>query len=45
MDFDYTQTTSKSFETAVKRVEEEIARAGMRVLHIHDVQNIINNSK
>ncbi|MBI5413899.1 DUF302 domain-containing protein [Candidatus Peregrinibacteria bacterium] len=38
MNFDYTQTTSKSFDEAVKSVEEEIAKAGMRVLHIHDLQ-------
>ena len=41
MDFDYTQTTSKSFDLAVKGVEEEIAKAGMRVLHIHDVQKTL----
>ena len=38
MDFDYTQTTLKDFGSAVKSVEDEIAKAGMRVLHIHDVQ-------
>lgn len=38
MDFDYTKTTAKNFNSAVKSVEEEIAKAGMRVLHIHDVQ-------
>ncbi|MFA6992954.1 MAG: DUF302 domain-containing protein [Candidatus Gracilibacteria bacterium] len=41
MDFDYTQTTSKNFDLAVKSVEEEIAKASMRVLHIHDVQKSI----
>lgn len=41
MDFDYTQITSKSFDSAVKNVEEEIAKAGMRVLHIHDVQKTL----
>lgn len=41
MDFDYTQTTSKSFDSAVKNVEEEIAKAGMRVLHIHDVKKTL----
>ena len=41
MDFDYTQTTVKSFHLAVKSVEEEIAKAGMRVLHIHDVQKTL----
>lgn len=38
MDFDYTKTTAKNFDSAVKSVEEEIVKAGMRVLHIHDVQ-------
>jgi len=41
MDFDYTQTTLKSFDLAVKSVEDEIAKAGMRVLHIHDVQKTL----
>lgn len=41
MDFDYTQKTSKSFDSAVKNVEEEIAKAGMRVLHIHNVQQTL----
>src|SRR3989338_2247848 len=42
MNFDYTQTTSKSFDSAVKNVEEEITKAGMRVLYIHDVQKSLN---
>lgn len=37
MDFDYTITTGKSFVEAVSAVEEETAKAGFRVLHIHDV--------
>lgn len=41
MNFDYTQTTSKNFDLAVKSVEEEITKAGMRVLHIHDVQKTL----
>ncbi|MDO8489832.1 MAG: DUF302 domain-containing protein [bacterium] len=41
MDFDYTQVSSKSFDLAVKSVEEEIANAGMRVLYIHDVQKTL----
>jgi len=41
MDFDYTQTTSKNFDLAVKSVEDEIAKAGMMVLHIHDVQKTL----
>ncbi|MBI2635729.1 DUF302 domain-containing protein [Candidatus Peregrinibacteria bacterium] len=38
MDFDYTVTTSKDFDTAFASVQEEITKAGMRVLHVHDVQ-------
>ena len=41
MEFDYTVTTIKSFGLAVKSVEEKIAKAGMQVLHIHDVQKIL----
>lgn len=41
MEFDYTTTTEKRFEDAVKAVQEEIAKAGMRVLHIHDVQQTL----
>ena len=37
MDFDYTVTTEKSFEEAVKAVEQETKDAGFRVLYIHDV--------
>jgi len=38
MEFDYTTTTTKSFDEAVDSVQEEIAKAGMRVLYVHDVQ-------
>ena len=41
MNFDYTVTTNKAFDTAVKSVEEEIVKAGMRVLYIHDVQQTL----
>ena len=37
MDFDYTVTTKKSFDEAVRSVEEETKKAGFRVLYIHDV--------
>ena len=37
MNFDYTVTTEKSFDEAVKAVEQETKNAGFRVLHIHDV--------
>ncbi len=38
MIFDHTVTTTKDFASALASVQEEIAKAGMRVLHIHDVQ-------
>ena len=41
MDFDYTIITSKKFNEAVNAVQREIAQAGMRVLHIHDVQKTL----
>lgn len=37
MDFDYSVTTEKSFNKAVKAVEQETKTAGFRVLYIHDV--------
>ncbi|PIR40839.1 MAG: hypothetical protein COV32_00865 [Candidatus Yonathbacteria bacterium CG10_big_fil_rev_8_21_14_0_10_43_136] len=37
MEFDYTTATQKSFDEAVSDVQEEIAKAGMRVLYVHDV--------
>ena len=41
MEFDYTKTTSKIFDEAVQSVQAEIAKAGLRVLYIHDVQNTL----
>ncbi len=38
MEFDYTTTTTKTFNEAILSVQDEIAKAGMRVLYIHDVQ-------
>ena len=38
MEFDYTVTTTKDFDTAADAVVKEIGNAGMRVLYIHDVQ-------
>lgn len=35
--FDYTVETQKDFDAAVKAVQEEIAKAGFRVLYAHDV--------
>src|SRR3989344_6505748 len=41
MKFDYTTTTQKTFDMAVQNVQEEIAKAGMRVLYVHDVQKTL----
>ncbi|MBI4088356.1 DUF302 domain-containing protein [Candidatus Kaiserbacteria bacterium] len=38
MEFDYTVSTQKDFAHAVSTVEKEIAKAGFRVLYVHDVQ-------
>lgn len=38
MQFDYTTTTSKTFDEAVDSVQDQITKAGMRVLYVHDVQ-------
>lgn len=38
MEFDYTTSTSKTFDEAVQSVQDEIVKAGMRVLHVHDMQ-------
>ena len=40
-DFIYTQETSKTFDEAVQSVQDEIAKAGMRVLYVHDVQKTL----
>mgnify|MGYP005841088063 CR=1 FL=1 len=36
--FEQTVTTSKPFDEAVDAVTDEVAKAGFRVQHIHDVQ-------
>ena len=41
MEFDYTITTTKTFDTAVASVQKEIAKADMRVLYVHDVQKTL----
>ena len=41
MGFDYTTTTTKTFDTAVQSAQDEIAKAGMRVLYVHDVQKTL----
>lgn len=38
MQFDYTTATVKTFDEAVDNVQDQIAKAGMRVLYVHDVQ-------
>ncbi|OGI82298.1 hypothetical protein A3I95_02785 [Candidatus Nomurabacteria bacterium RIFCSPLOWO2_02_FULL_44_12] len=42
MEFDYTIITLKSFDEVVQNVQDEIAKAGMRVLYIHDVQKTLS---
>ncbi|MFA4975221.1 MAG: DUF302 domain-containing protein [Candidatus Paceibacterota bacterium] len=42
MEFDYTITTTKTFDEAVKKTQEEIDKAGMRVLYVHDVQKTLS---
>ena len=41
MEFDYTVTTKKDFNSAVSAVEEETAKTGFRILYIHDVQKTL----
>ena len=41
MEFDYTITTTKTFDEAVQDAQNEIAKAGMRVLYVHDVQKTL----
>lgn len=39
MEFNYTIITNKNFDEAVNTVQEEIIKAGMRVLYVHNVQS------
>ncbi|MDP2684348.1 MAG: DUF302 domain-containing protein [bacterium] len=41
MEFDYTIITKNNFDSAVDSVQNEIVKAGMRVLHVHDVQKTL----
>jgi len=41
MEFDYTITTTKTSDEAEQSVQDEVAKAGMRVLYIHDVQKTL----
>ncbi|MDO8569429.1 MAG: DUF302 domain-containing protein [bacterium] len=42
MEFDYTIITAKTFDETVQSVQDEIAKASMRVLYVHDVQKTLN---
>ncbi|OGI76393.1 hypothetical protein A3C57_01300 [Candidatus Nomurabacteria bacterium RIFCSPHIGHO2_02_FULL_33_12] len=42
MEFDYTVNTRKTFDEAVQSVQEEIVKALMRVLYVHDVQQTLS---
>lgn len=42
MEFDYTINTTKPFAEALLSIEEEISKAGMRVLYVHDVQKTLD---
>ena len=41
MKFDYTVTTEKDFDSVVLAVQEETAKAGFRVLYVHDVKQTL----
>ncbi|MDP2789146.1 MAG: DUF302 domain-containing protein [bacterium] len=41
MEFDYTITTEKDFDSTVLTVQEETAKAGFRVLYVHDVKQTL----
>ena len=41
MELDYTTTTTKPFDATVQNVQDEIVKAGMRVLYVHDVQKTL----
>ena len=41
MDFDYTITTTKDFDSAVASVQVKITEAGLKVLYVHDVQKTL----
>jgi len=45
MEFAYTTTTTKTFEDAVSNVQNEVAKAGMRVLINKIVTSLIDNPK
>jgi len=41
MDFDYTIITTKNFDEATQSVQDEVGKAGMRVLYVHDTQKTL----
>ena len=41
MEFAYTVTTTKTFNEAAQSAQDEIAKIGMRVLYVHDVQKTL----
>jgi uncharacterized protein (DUF302 family) len=41
MEFDYTITTEKTFDETVQNIQDEIVKAGMRVLYIHDIEKTL----
>ncbi len=43
IEFDYTVKTSKDFNLAGKDVQNGITKAGLRVLHTHDVQATLSD--
>ena len=45
MEFDYTVTTKKDFDSAASAVQEEVGKAGFRVLYIHDVQKTLSEKE
>lgn len=45
MEFDYTIVTTKAFDKAVQSIQDEIVKAGMRVLYIHDVQKTLGEKE
>jgi len=41
MEFNYKVSVKKDFEETVEVLQKEIAEAGMRVLHVHDIQKAL----
>src|SRR3989304_2776480 len=45
MNFDYTVSTKKSFDEAVRSVSKETKKVGFRVLYVHDVSATLNEKE